>query len=82
MQADEGLAGGDQVSVLDEPLDDGAAVRRCNGGLVLAGAVEQHVIEERGYREIAVELDTSEAVVRKRVSRGLAVARNRVRRRP
>ena len=45
-------------------------------------AVEQHVIEERGYREIAVELDTSEAVVRKRVSRGLAVARNRVRRRP
>ena len=45
-------------------------------------AVVQHVIDERDYREIAIEQDTSEAVVRKRVSRGLAVARSRVRRRP
>ena len=28
VQADQRLAGGDQVAVLDEPLDDGAAVRR------------------------------------------------------
>jgi RNA polymerase sigma factor (sigma-70 family) len=41
-------------------------------------AVEAHVIHERGYGEIAVELDTSEAVVRKRVSRGLAMARRRM----
>ena len=38
-------------------------------------AVEAHVIHDRGYDQIAVELDTSEAVVRKRVSRGLATAR-------
>lgn len=45
-------------------------------------AVHAHVVEERGYDEIALELDASEAVVRKRVSRGLAVARSRIRRRP
>lgn len=44
-------------------------------------AVVAHVIDERPYGEIAVELDTSEAVVRKRVSRGLAAARQRMRRR-
>jgi len=41
-------------------------------------AVRAHVIEERGYGEIAEELDMSEAVVRKRVSRGLATARRRI----
>ena len=45
-------------------------------------AVQAHVIDERGYDEIALELDTSEAVVRKRVSRGLAVARRRMWRQP
>lgn len=34
-------------------------------------AVMAHVIDERGYEEIAKELKTSNAVVRKRVSRGL-----------
>ena len=43
-----------------------------------ADAVRAHVIEERGYDEIAGELHTSEAVVRKRVSRGLATARRRI----
>jgi RNA polymerase sigma-70 factor (ECF subfamily) len=54
-------------------------------GALLAGlpadqeyAVRAHVIEERGYDEIAGELQTSEAVVRKRVSRGLATARRRI----
>ena len=41
-------------------------------------AVTAHVIDERPYGEIAVELDTSEAVVRKRVSRGLAAMRTRM----
>ena len=41
-------------------------------------AVRAHVIDERGYGEIAGELNTSEAVVRKRVSRGLATARRRI----
>jgi len=41
-------------------------------------AVRAHVIDERPYGEIAGELHTSEAVVRKRVSRGLATARRRI----
>ena len=41
-------------------------------------AVTAHVIDERPYGEIAGELDTSEAVVRKRVSRGLAAMRTRM----
>ena len=43
-----------------------------------ADAVRAHVIDERDYGEIAGELQTSEAVVRKRVSRGLATARRRI----
>ena len=43
-----------------------------------AEAVRAHVIDERDYGEIAGELDTSEAVVRKRVSRGLATARRKI----
>jgi RNA polymerase sigma factor (sigma-70 family) len=41
-------------------------------------AITAHVIHERGYEEIAEEAHTSEAVVRKRVSRGLAVVRQRM----
>lgn len=41
-------------------------------------AIQAYVIEERPYGEIAVEFDISEAVVRKRVSRGLAAIRKRL----
>ena len=41
-------------------------------------AIAAHVIEERPYDQIAGELETSEAVVRKRVSRGLAAMRERM----
>ena len=41
-------------------------------------AIRAHVIDERSYGEIAVEQNVSEAVVRKRVSRGLAVVRTRM----
>jgi DNA-directed RNA polymerase specialized sigma24 family protein len=41
-------------------------------------AITAHVLEDRGYGEIAAELQTSEAVVRKRVSRGLASLRSRI----
>jgi RNA polymerase sigma factor (sigma-70 family) len=41
-------------------------------------AIQAHVIEERGYSEIAADFKTSEAVVRKRVSRGLAAIRRRL----
>ena len=37
-----------------------------------------HVLEGRGYREIAAELQTSESVVRQRVSRGLSTLRRRI----
>jgi RNA polymerase sigma-70 factor (ECF subfamily) len=41
-------------------------------------AVRAYVLDERGYAEIASEQDVSEAVVRKRVSRGLASVRRRM----
>jgi len=41
-------------------------------------AIAAHVLEERPYDEIAGALGTSEAVVRKRVSRGLAAMRERM----
>jgi RNA polymerase sigma factor (sigma-70 family) len=41
-------------------------------------AITAHVLEERPYDQIAAELETSEAVVRKRVSRGLARMRERM----
>lgn len=41
-------------------------------------AVRAHVLDDRPYGEIAVAADTSEAVVRKRVSRGLGALRARM----
>jgi RNA polymerase sigma-70 factor (ECF subfamily) len=41
-------------------------------------AVRARVVDERDYREIAQDLRCSEAVVRKRVSRGLAALRTEV----
>jgi RNA polymerase sigma factor (sigma-70 family) len=41
-------------------------------------AITAHVIDERDYEEIALAAHTSEAVVRKRVSRGLALVRQRM----
>lgn len=41
-------------------------------------AVAAHVVEGRGYAELAGELGTSEAAVRQRVSRGLAALRRRI----
>jgi RNA polymerase sigma factor (sigma-70 family) len=41
-------------------------------------AIRAHVLDERGFGEIAREQRVSEAVVRKRVSRGLAVMRTKL----
>jgi RNA polymerase sigma factor (sigma-70 family) len=41
-------------------------------------AIVAHVIDERPYDQIAIEMATSEPVVRKRVSRGLAAMRERM----
>src|SRR4051812_7234318 len=45
-------------------------------------AITGHVIHGRQYRDLAAASDTSEAVVRKRVSRGLAAVRARIGLRP
>ena len=77
--------GMERVELGAADIDYIAALGDSDGGALLEGlpptqreAVEAHVIEERGYDDIAVELHTSEAVVRKRVSRGLAMARKRM----
>jgi len=44
-------------------------------------AVEARVVQERSYAEIAQEQDTSEAAIRKRVSRGMSKLRDLARRR-
>ena len=62
--------GGDVAEVVD---DLPAAQRE---------AVKAHVIEDRGYDDIAAEGGVSEAVIRKRVSRGLDALRRSLGRRP
>src|SRR5690349_19115948 len=70
----------------DETL---AALERIHAGQLMEGAlsylpqdqaeaVRARIVDERDYDDIARELRTSEAVVRKRVSRGLGALRKRV----
>ena len=42
-------------------------------------AITAHIVRDRSYEEIAAAQNTSEAVVRKRVSRGLATVRKKMR---
>lgn len=74
----------DAVSSCDDELERVEALASDEGWLerLLAGlppdqaqAVRARVLDERGYPEIAAELETSELVIRKRVSRGLATLR-------
>lgn len=44
-------------------------------------AISEHVLDERPYQEIAARQQVSQVVVRKRVSRGLAVIRERMEKR-
>jgi RNA polymerase sigma-70 factor (ECF subfamily) len=41
-------------------------------------AVRWHVVDEVGYDQLAAQLNCSEMVIRKRVSRGLGRLRNRL----
>ena len=41
-------------------------------------AVREHVLDDRPYGDIALDQQTSEAVIRKRVSRGLGALRSRI----
>lgn len=59
-------------------LDRGATLALAELPAEQRQAIEAHVIEERGYAEIAGELRCSEAVVRQRVSRGLRTIRTRL----
>jgi RNA polymerase sigma factor (sigma-70 family) len=77
--------GMERIALTDDDIAHIESLAGSSVGTLLHGlnpdqraAIEAHVIEERGYDEIAHELETSEAVVRKRVSRGLAVARRRM----
>src|SRR5262249_44732194 len=74
----------DAVSFADEELDQVEALasdRRWLDDLLArlsreqAQAIRARVLDERDYPEIAAELATSELVIRKRVSRGLATLR-------
>jgi RNA polymerase sigma factor (sigma-70 family) len=74
------------VELSDESLDrilaleaDAAASEALDGLSALErAAVEARVLEERDYGDIATEMSCSEAVVRQRVSRGLARLRRRL----
>jgi RNA polymerase sigma-70 factor (ECF subfamily) len=69
----------------DEALERVEATRDGRAVELLSGlpeeqrsAVSERVLEERGYEEMAARARTSEAVIRKRVSRGLAGLRNQI----
>jgi RNA polymerase sigma-70 factor (ECF subfamily) len=63
----------DEALARVDELADAADLERALAALPAAEreAIEAHVIDERGYAELADELRCSEAVVRQRVSRGL-----------
>ena len=75
----------DAVSFEDDELD---RVLASTGGELLelleqlppeqAQVIRARVLDDRDYAEIAAELDTSELVIRKRVSRGLNTLRRRL----
>ena len=64
---------------VNEVADDGEAVRRLAAlPNDQRAAIRARVLDERDYDDIARELRCSEAVVRKRVSRGLATLRSQM----
>ena len=76
----------DAVSFTDDELDRVEALAGTDGLLAQLAAlpreqreaIEARVLHERDYPEIAIQLDCSELVVRKRVSRGLAKLRQQL----
>lgn len=68
------------MTSLQTGLGDDVTVRRLGQfSQDQRAAVEARVLDERSYADIAAQLGTSEAVVRMRVSRGLASLRARMR---
>jgi DNA-directed RNA polymerase specialized sigma24 family protein len=68
----------ERINTLGETTDARAWLERLAPDQRDAITAHVIVIDERGYDEIAEDAHTSEAVVRKRVSRGLAVVRHRM----
>jgi RNA polymerase sigma factor (sigma-70 family) len=71
-----------ELAELEERLDLAEHERRLEGALASLpveqrAAVLARVVDERDYADIAADVSTSQAVVRKRVSRGLATLRER-----
>ena len=69
---------GEDVRTIRMLADDTATVLLHELPEEQRAAVTAHVVEDRAYAELAGELHMSEAVVRKRVSRGLATLRRRM----
>ena len=77
--------GMERIELTDEDIARIQSLGERSVGALLEGlaapqreAIQAHVIDERGYDEIARSLATSESVVRQRVSRGLAAVRRRM----
>ena len=79
----------ERLVLSDQHLDDFAAVIAADGDAVVGRwldslpgaqreAVRLRVIEEESYSSIARTLETSQAVIRQRVSRGLAALRDQI----
>jgi RNA polymerase sigma factor (sigma-70 family) len=76
--------GVERLALDDEDL---ARVEACDGTVLQLleelppeqqEAVRAHIVDDESYADVAARLRTSQAVVRKRVSRGLAVLRRRL----
>jgi len=68
---------GEDVAMIEMLADDAAVSMLAELPADQRDAVTAHVVDDRGYPELARELHTSEAAVRQRVSRGLALLRRR-----
>ena len=68
----------DDVVRIDSLGEDSASALLELLGAEQRNAIRAHVVEEQSYAEIAAREQVSEAVVRKRVSRGLAAVRARI----
>ncbi|MGX6449793.1 RNA polymerase sigma factor [Patulibacter sp. S7RM1-6] len=73
---DEGVERIDRLA--DEEAGAAALLALAELPVAQRDAIRRHVLEDRSYAEIAGELSCSTAVVRQRVSRGLATLRNEV----
>ena len=69
---------GEDVDLIRLLADDAVGALLAELPTAQRDAVAAHVVDERGYAELADSLHTSEAVVRQRVSRGLATLRRRI----